>query len=58
MRWLVGGGGTVNPSGAAIPGVIKTGVLCSPNYSCAAPRGDFGIARKERQIGLEASYKF
>ena len=42
-----------------IPGVtLKPGLPSTAIASYSLPRGFFGVARRERQIGLEASYKF
>ena len=42
-----------------IPGVtLKTGLPSTAVASYSLPRGFFGVARRERQVGLEASYKF
>ncbi|MEY4357987.1 MAG: hypothetical protein RL469_1313, partial [Pseudomonadota bacterium] len=42
-----------------IPGVtLKPGLPSTAVASYSLPRGFFGVARRERQIGLEASYKF
>lgn len=46
--------------GTQAPGIanIKPGLPSSTVVSYSTPRGFFGSLRRERQIGLEASYKF
>ena len=46
--------------GSQAPGIgnIKPGLPSSAVASYSLPRGFFGTARRERQIGIEASYKF
>jgi outer membrane receptor protein involved in Fe transport/outer membrane protein OmpA-like peptidoglycan-associated protein len=51
---------TVPPNGVPIPGLtpIKAGLPSNTFASFSLPRAFFGGFRRERQIGLEASFKF
>lgn len=42
----------------AVPGALKPGLPSTAVASYSFPRGIFGTLRRERQIGVEASYKF